>query len=84
MISGNVFSTPSRGLPSAQMAEAGVAGVAESGSGDVTMPQPPAILIEKPGSDYNRFIGNVIDGEVTNVILVGEHSSTDNLEEVKK
>ena len=81
VISGNVFSTPSRGLPSTQMAEAGVA---EAGSGDVTMPQPPAILIEKPGSDYNRFIGNVIDGEVTNVILVGAHSSTDNLEEVKK
>lgn len=78
VISGNVFATPTRGLPSAQMVEAKVDVKAEEpGSEYVTMPQPPAILIEKPGSDYNKFIGNVIHGAVTDIILVGAHSSTD-------
>ena len=36
-----------------------------------------AILIEENGSDYNKFIGNVIHGEVTGVILEGKHSFTD-------
>lgn len=32
---------------------------------------------EHPGSDYNKFIGNVIQGIVTTVIMVGPHSSSD-------
>ena len=43
----------------------------------VDFPQPSAILEEHPGSDYNKFIGNVIQGRVTTVTLVGEHSSKD-------
>ena len=55
----------------------------------IPIPAASAIVIEKPGSDYNKFIGNVIHGEVTAVKLVGEHSvsdqkeSTDNRSSIK-
>ena len=71
-ISANVFSSPSRGLPSPAMIAAG----AEPGK-VVAVPGPAGILIEKGRANHNRFIGNTIAGEVTAVILVGKDSVSD-------
>ncbi|MEE3371333.1 MAG: right-handed parallel beta-helix repeat-containing protein [Planctomycetota bacterium] len=71
-ISANVFSSPSRGLPSPAMIAAG----AEPGK-VVPVPGPAGILIEKGSANHNRFIGNTIAGEVTDVILVGANSASD-------
>ena len=78
VVSNNAFASPSRGLASAAMIKAG------SKAGEVPIPAPTAILIEEKGSDYNKFIGNVIHGDVTKVILVGSHSYTDSREEQDK
>ena len=71
-ISANVFSSPSRGLPSPAMIAAG----AEPGK-VVAVPGPAGILIEKGSANHNRFIGNTIAGKVTDVILVGADSASD-------
>lgn len=71
-ISANVFSSASRGLPSPAMIKAG----AEPGK-LVDVPGPSGILIEQGSSNYNRFVGNTIAGEVTDVILLGSHSTSD-------
>ena len=71
-ISANVFSSPSRGFPSPAMIEAG----AEPGK-LVDVPGPSGILIETGRSNYNRFSGNTIAGEVAGVTLVGADSVSD-------
>ena len=43
----------------------------------VAVPGPAGILIEKGSANHNRFIGNTIAGEVTDVILVGADSVSD-------
>ena len=71
-ISANVFSSPSRGLPSPAMIQAG----AEPGK-VVAVPGPSGILIETGRSNHNRFVGNTIAGQVTTVTLVGADSVSD-------
>ena len=78
-ISANVFSSPSRGLPSPAMIKAG----AQPGK-LVAVPGPSGILIETGGSNHNRFVGNTIAGQVTGVTLVGADSVSDRKVTAKK
>jgi len=78
-ISANVFSSPSRGLPSPAMVKAG----AKPGK-LVAVPGPSGILIETGGSNHNRFVGNTIAGQVTGVTLVGADSVSDRKVTAKK
>lgn len=71
-ISANVFSSPSRGLPSPAMIKAG----AKPGK-LVEIPGPSGILIESGSSNHNRFVGNTIAGKVTGITLVGADSVSD-------
>ena len=78
-ISANVFSSPSRGLPSPAMIQAG----AEPGK-VIAVPGPSGILIETGHSNHNRFVGNTIAGQVTTVTLVGANSVSDQKAPEKK